>query len=171
MEQLVLYLVSKGFATCYLGDAKSKPDLDQYQPMIVVAFGKGGVTAVKAGQPQEVNRACESAAGSAAKCPKDYRGSKDCAICIQSPALAFYAAGWKNSYLYEKESLMQTKRMKELTLLDIGIAMCHMALAAEELWLDWRLSREDTSKELIWKGCQYVATLYYEIKAFDFVCS
>ena len=60
MEQLVLYLVSKGFATCYLGDAKSKPDLDQYQPMIVVA------------------------------------------ICIQSPALAFYAAGWKNSYLYEK---------------------------------------------------------------------
>lgn len=28
MEQLVLYLVSKGFATCYLGDAKSKPDLD-----------------------------------------------------------------------------------------------------------------------------------------------
>ena len=39
MEQLVLYLVSKCFATCYLGDAKSKPDLDQYQPMIVVAFG------------------------------------------------------------------------------------------------------------------------------------
>ena len=47
----------------------------------------------------------------------------------------------------KKESLMQTKRMKELTLLDMGIAMCHMALAAEELWLDWRLSREDTSKE------------------------
>ena len=36
----------------------------------------------------------------------------------------------------KKESLMQTKRMKELTLLDMGIAMCHMALAAEELWLD-----------------------------------
>ena len=47
MEQLVLYLVSKGFATCYLGDAKSKPDLDQYQPMIVVAFGKAAATAVK----------------------------------------------------------------------------------------------------------------------------
>lgn len=41
-----------------------------------------------------------------------------------------------------------------------------MALAAEELWLDWRLSREDTSNEPIWKGCQYVATLYYEIKSF-----
>lgn len=92
MEQLVLYLVSKGFATCYLGDAKSKPDLDQYQPMIVVAFGKAAATA----------GACESAAGSAAKCPKDYRGSKDCAICIQSSALAFYDAGWKNSHLYEK---------------------------------------------------------------------
>lgn len=39
----------------------------------------------------------------------------------------------------KKESLMQTKRMKELTLLDMGIAMCHMALAAKELWLDWRL--------------------------------
>ena len=37
----------KGFATCYLGDAKSKPDLDQYQPMIVVAFGKAAATAVK----------------------------------------------------------------------------------------------------------------------------
>lgn len=103
MEQLVLYLVSKGFATCYLGDAKSKPDLDQYQPMIVVAFGKAAATAVKKpASRKKINRACESAAGSAAKCPKDYRGSKDCAICIQSSALAFYAAGWKNSYLYEK---------------------------------------------------------------------
>ena len=66
----------------------------------------------------------------------------------------------------KKESLMQTKRMKEMTLLGMGIAMCHMALAAEELWLDWRLSREDTSNEPVWKGCQYVATLYYEIKSF-----
>ena len=123
MEQLVLYLVSKGFATCYLGDAKSKPDLDQYQPMIVVAFGKAAATAVK------------------------------------KPA-------GKIHIFMKKESLMQTKRMKEMTLLDMGIAMCHMALAAEELWLDWRLSREDTSKEPVWKGCQYVATLYYEIKSF-----
>lgn len=103
MEQLVLYLVSKGFATCYLGDAKSKPDLDQYQPMIVVAFGKAAATAVKKpASRKKLTELVNQPPGSAAKCPKDYRGSKDCAICIQSSALAFYAAGWKNSYLYEK---------------------------------------------------------------------
>lgn len=103
MEQLVLYLVSKGFATCYLGDAKSKPDLDQYQPMIVVAFGKAAATAVKKpASRKKLTELVNQPPGSAAKCPKDYRGSKDCAICIQSPALAFYAAGWKNSCLYEK---------------------------------------------------------------------
>lgn len=103
MEQLVLYLVSKGFATCYLGDAKSKPDLDQYQPMIVVAFGKAAATAVKSRLAVKINRACESAAGSAAKCPKDYRGSKNCTICIQSPALAFYDAGWKIHIFMKKK--------------------------------------------------------------------
>ena len=30
---------------------------------------------------------------------------------------------------------MQTKRMKELTLLDMGIAMCHMALAQKNFGL------------------------------------
>ena len=97
MEQLVLYLVSKALLSIVILEyRKSKPDLDQYQPMIVVAFGKAAATAVKKpASRQKNNRACESAAGSAAKCPKDYRGSKDCAICIQSSALAFYDAGWK----------------------------------------------------------------------------
>lgn len=71
MEQLVLYLVSKGFATCYLGDAKSKPDLDQYQPMIVVAFGKAAATAVKKpASRKKLTELVNQPPGSAAKCPK-----------------------------------------------------------------------------------------------------
>lgn len=107
MEQLVLYLVSKGFATCYLGDAKSKPDLDQYQPMIVVAFGKAAATAVKkpasrkkltelVNQPPVAQQNARKIIEAARIAPSAFT------ICIQSPALAFYAAGWKNSYLYEK---------------------------------------------------------------------
>ena len=66
----------------------------------------------------------------------------------------------------KKDGFVQTKRMKELTQLDMGIAMCHMALAAEELWLDWCLSMEEPGMEPEWKGCKYVATLYYETKTF-----
>jgi len=152
MEQLVLYLVSKGFATCYLGDAKSKPDLDQYQPMIVVAFGKAAATAVK--KPASRKKLTELVN----QPPVAQQNARKIIEAARIAPSAFNLQPWR--------FMPQTKRMKELTLLDIGIAMCHMALAAEELWLDWRLSREDTSKEPIWKGCQYVATLYYEIKSF-----
>lgn len=167
MEQLVLYLVSKGFATCYLGDAKSKPDLDQYQPMIVVAFGKAAATAVK--KPASRKKLTELVN----QPPVAQQNARKIIEAARIAPSAFNLQPWrfmpqdgKIHVFMKKESLMQTKRMKELTLLDMGIAMCHMALAAEELWLDWRLSREDTSNEPIWKGCQYVATLYYEIKSF-----
>lgn len=167
MEQLVLYLVSKGFATCYLGDAKSKPDLDQYQPMIVVAFGKAAATAVK--KPASRKKLTELVN----QPPVAQQNVRKIIEAARIAPSAFNLQPWrfmpqdgKIHIFMKKESLMQTKRMKELTLLDMGIAMCHMALAAEELWLDWRLSREDTSNEPIWKGCQYVATLYYEIKSF-----
>ena len=150
MEQLVLYLVSKGFATCYLGDAKSKPDLDQYKP----ASRKKLTELVN--QPPVAQQNARKIIEAARIAPSAFN--------LQP--WRFMPQDGKIHIFMKKESLMQTKRMKELTLLDIGIAMCHMALAAEELWLDWRLSREDTSKEPIWKGCQYVATLYYEIKSF-----
>lgn len=103
MEQLVLYLVSKGFATCYLGDAKSKPDLDQYQPMIVVAFGKAAATAVKKpASRKKLTELVNQPPVAQQNARKIIEAARIGAICIQSPALAFYAAGWKNSCLYEK---------------------------------------------------------------------
>ena len=99
MEQLVLYLVSKGFATCYLGDAKSKPDLDQYQPMIVVAFGKAAATAVK--KPASRKKLTELV-NQPPVAQQNARKIIEAARIAPSPALAFYDAGWKNSYLYEK---------------------------------------------------------------------
>ena len=102
MEQLVLYLVSKGFATCYLGDAKSKPDLDQYQPMIVVAFGKAAATAVK--KPASRKKLTElvnqpPVAQQNARKIIEQQGLRHLHSIF---SLAFYAAGWKNAYLYEK---------------------------------------------------------------------
>lgn len=167
MEQMVLYLVSKGFATCYLGDAQQKTDLDQYKVMIVVAFGKEAITSVKkltgrkklaelVNQPPVTQQNAKKILEAARVAPS--------ALNLQP--WRFMVQNGRIHIFIKKENVVQLKRIKELNLLGIGIAMCHMALTAEELWLDWRLSMEDAGKEPVWKGCRYVATLYYENKEF-----
>ena len=167
MEQMVLYLVSKGFATCYLGDAKQKPDLDQYQPMIVVAFGKAAVSTAKktAARKKLTELVCQPPVASQ-NARKIIEAARIAPSALNLQPWRFLPEDGKIHIFMKKDGFVQTKRMKELTQLDMGIAMCHMALAAEELWLDWQLSMEEPGNEPVWKGCKYMATLYYETKTF-----
>ena len=167
MEQLVLYLVSKGFATCYLGDAKQKTELDQYRPMIVVAFGKAAASAAKktSGRKKLTELVYQP--------PVAQQNARKIIEAARIAPSAFNLQPWrflpedgKIHIFMKKDGLVRTKRMTELSLLDMGIAMCHMALAAEELWLDWQLSMEEPGQEPVWKECRYIATLYYQTKQF-----
>ncbi len=167
MEQIVLYLVSKGFATCYLGDAKQKADLDQYRPMIVVAFGRAAVSAAKKPSARKkLTELVEQPPVAEQNARKILEAARLAPSALNLQPWRFQLQQGKIHIFMKKDNLMQTKRMKELNLLGIGIVMCHMALAAEELWLEWRLSMEEVGSEPTWKGCSYIATLYYETKDF-----
>jgi hypothetical protein len=58
-----------------------------------------------------------------------------------------------------KHSHLPSARWRQLQEIGMGIVMTHMALAAEEQWLNWRLSAVEDIAERELKGYTYVATL------------
>lgn len=166
MEQLVLYLVSKGFGTCYLGEAKLKPELDHYKPMIVVAFGKPAAAQKKSSDRKKLAELVpyQSVQDQSMRRILDAARLAPSAFNIQ-PWRFWIQEGCVHIFL-KKELPLRSKRIKELDLMGMGIVMCHMALAAEEQWLDWRLAPEEPLRVPAMKGCRYVATLFLTIKEF-----
>lgn len=160
MEQLVLYLTSNGLATCYLGDAKISQDMDGRTAMIVVAFGRGERVPVKGKNRKELS---ELLVGENQVDP-NYRWILEAARKAPS---AFNLQPWRFSVqedriqIYAKKNVVNvTPRMKELCQIGIGICLCHLALAAEEYWYDWRFSQEESSSLPVLKASQYVTTLH-----------
>ncbi len=159
MEQIVLYLVTKGIATCYLGDVKMTRPSEYYQTMIVVAFGRpvstlypvrskrkplADLVHYKEGTTPQIRKILE--AGRVAPS----------ALNMQPWRFVVYA---KRVHLFMKEGPKFLGRWREMQEIAMGIVMVHMALAAEEQWLNWRLQPIADMAERELKGYQYVATL------------
>lgn len=159
MEQIVLYLVTKGIATCYLGDFKMQAKSENYRTMIVAAFGYPGSTLYpirskrkllselvryKEETTQQIRRILEAAR----QAPS--------ALNKQPWRFIVYA---NRVHVFMKESSVYLSRWKELQEISMGIVMAHMAFAAEEQWLNWRLQPLSDVADREMKGYRYVATL------------
>lgn len=159
MEQIVLYLVTKGIATCYLGDVKMSGKSENYRTMIVVAFGRpistfypvrskrkllSELVHYKEETTQQIRRILEAGRQAPSAMNK------------QPWRFVVYA---NRIHLFMKDSPMFLNRWRELQEIGMGIVMVHMALAAEEQWLDWRLQPLPDVAEREMRGYQYVATL------------
>ena len=160
MEQLVLYLTSKGLATCYLGNAKTTQNLDGRTAMIVVAFGRAEKALPKEQHRKELSQLL--AAG--AQADANMRWILEAARKAPS---AFNLQPWRfvpqtdRIRIYSQKSMVNlTPRMKELKQISMGICLYHLALAAEEFWYDWSFSQEENSQTPAVKASQYVTTLH-----------
>ncbi len=166
MEQIVLYLVTKGIATCYLGDTKMPKGSDHYKTMIVIAFGRPASTLypVRSRRKALSELVCykEEASLQIRRILEAGRQAPS-ALNRQPWRFAVYE---NHIHLFMKESPKLFERWRELQEIDMGIVMVHMALAAEEQWLNWRLQPVADAAECEQKGWRYVATLSLSEQAF-----
>lgn len=161
LEQMVLYMAMKGIGTCYQGKAKILPTTNSegLKEIMVLSFGLPA---------EEVYRAPERA--------KRY-SLKD--ICIfkeeagdhirtllnaarMSPS-SMNSQPWRFVVYNNRIHLFSRKILffgdKLLTEADLGIALSHLMIALEELWLDGNIVKIDQISELSFNKSQYVTTL------------
>lgn len=164
MQQISLYLTTKGLGSCYMGSVKPKKAVMQglsQEYVITLAFGEG---------EHEVYRPSEKAK----RLPLDditvYKSevSKNVKIMIQAARLSpssMNSQPWRfvvydnRIHIFCKKNMFLTGVLNEIRLIDIGICLAHLLVAAEELWIDVKPIRVDNISNLAFKKNDYVISI------------
>lgn len=165
MEQIVLYLTARGLGTCYLGGViysgkdETPASGDAFTEVIAAAFGYPAETEQGSTRGRKsLSQICTMRGG----CPGNMKKILEAARMAPS---AGNRQPWRfivypnKVHIYMKNRVFQTKHGRMLEEVDMGIVMSHLALAAEEFWMDWKLQSIRTVAEKKIRGCTYVATL------------
>lgn len=162
MEQIVLFLTCRGIATCYQGNVKFlEAGESEKKELVVAALGypvhyiyreEGTAKRIPLAKQclfkEEPNKNVMTILRAANLAPSAYNGQP----------WRFIAYNNRIHVMVQKENVLVakpgTKRM-----VDIGIALAHMAITADELWLDieWKVLENVQSQNL--KRNNYVITM------------
>jgi len=143
MEQVVLFLTCHGIATCYQGNLKFPDSEDAgLKELIVVAAGYS--TCYLYRDEKEIKRI-----PLAKQCLFKEEAGKNVRTILKAANLApsamnsqpwrFVVYGNRIHIMTKKERFL--KKLEKGRFMDTGIALAHMAVAAEELWMDieWKV--------------------------------
>lgn len=166
MEQIVLYLTSKGLGTCYLDAAGTQKTMDSYRPLLLVAFGCPAVSGAPVHRRRkplsELARYKEEVPAGVAQILEAGRVAPS-AFNRQPWRFVVYA---NRIHIFMKKPVISTAHGRQLEEIGMGIVMTHMALAAEEQWMNWKLSPIGDVAERELKGYAYAATLQLSSQEF-----
>jgi len=164
IQQISLYLTAKGLGSCYMGSVKpKKTNMEglQFGYVIALAFGEG---------EHEVYRTADKAK----RLPIDdiavYKTdvSKNIKSMIQAGRLApssMNSQPWRfvvydnRIHIFCKKNIFLSSVLNEIKLIDIGICLAHLMVAAEELWIDVKALRLDNISNITFKKNDYVISL------------
>ena len=161
-EQLVLYLTAKDIGTCYQGGLRClnmAPARGLKQAMLI-AFGYGE-NKIYRNQEQARRKKLSRLCVFREAIDDDMRTLLKAARLAPS---AFNTQPWRFAvysnriHIMARDSLWNTIRSGG-TELDMGIMLCHLTLAAEELWMDTTFRRDEQLAENKWKKCSYIISL------------
>lgn len=159
MEQLALFLCTKGMGTCFLGSAKPKlvnPHKGEMRFVIMMAFGysKGPYTrkAVEAKRMElqdlcvykEVPRQWMKQLLDAARLAPSSLNSQPWRFVVYDNRIHVFA---------KKHNMSPLGRFEEF---NFGIMFSHLMIVAEELWLDVDLIRPDDISHKNFPNSQYI---------------
>lgn len=164
LEQVVLYLVTKSLGSCYLGGAKMRDlDIPGMKQMMILAFGKpeGNLyreAAMAKRLPlkelcvykEEADESMKTILKAARLAPSSLNSQPWRFIVFHDRILVFMC----------KEFILRSP-LTGLRLFNMGIMLCHMSLAAEELWLEAEVKEDESLKKKSYKNGQYVATITF----------
>lgn len=164
MQQLSLYIESKGLGTCFLGSANPGRSLKKtmkYDYVISIAFGKS---------KDPVYRE----ASEAKRLPEEelvvYKEevSSDIHKLVEAARLApssFNNQPWRfvvyknRIHVFTKKNPWFAKPMNKMKMIDMGVMMANLMIAAEELWIDVKVTKSDAIKSKSFPNNEYVLTV------------
>lgn len=160
LEQIVLYMTTKGLGTCYLGMKKLK-SAGELEPVIAVAFGKPK----KEFYEEERNPsrkpihelACYKTAVTE-DVKEIVRAGRLAPSSLNSQPWRFVVYDNRIHLFCRKEKLLP-EVMKKMHGIDMGIALAHLTVAAEEFWYSPQVTKLPNISEQKFKQHEYIVTV------------
>jgi nitroreductase len=161
LEQIALYLTTKGLSTCFL-ELHNKSNFETengYEPILMLAFGKGEKLLPR----ESINRLKMEEL-----CTFKTAVGDNIRVMLQA---ARYAPSILNNqpwrfvvyenriHIFCKKEIFLFNHYKKLKQMDVGMMMANMLVAAEELWSTVELVKRDNIVEKRFKKNQYVTTV------------
>lgn len=164
MQQINLYIESKGLGTCFMGGASPGMGLKKtirYDYIITLAFGKPKSEPYR--DPIEAKRLSEN---ELVVYKED--ASVDIHNILKAARLAPSSMNnqpwrfvvYKNHiHIFTKKNPWFAKPMDKTKMIDMGIMMANLMIAAEELWVDVKLTESESMMNKSFKKNEYVLTV------------
>lgn len=164
LEQISLYLTTKGIGSCYLGMAKPKKgklEVLDHEYVMTLAFGEG---------EQEIYRTVDNAKRLPIEDIAIYkenisRNVKAIMQAVRMSPSSMNSQPWKfvvydnRIHIFNKKQIFQTSALKEVQEVDIGICIAHLLVAADELWVDCVVQHFDNISNKTFKKYDYVTSI------------
>ncbi|BCJ95845.1 hypothetical protein acsn021_34140 [Anaerocolumna cellulosilytica] len=166
IQQIALYLTAKGLGSCYLGRLKAKKSvfdesLKEKEHVITLAFGEGEHEIYR--QSDRIKRLpltdiaiIKSEIGKNVKTMVSAARLAPSSMNSQPWRLVVYD---NRIHVFCKRNIFLQGILSELKLIDIGICLAHLVVAAEELWLNVRVVKVDNINNLSFKKNDYIISL------------
>lgn len=163
MQSLNLYIVSKGLGTCFLGSSPGRglKSTMKYEYIIALAFGMTDkplfrdISEAKRQQEEELIVYKEAVTSDIQKLLTAAR---------LAPS-AYNNQPWRfvvynnRIHIFARKIALLDKALNTIKMVDIGIMMANLLLAAEELWIDITISKSDIVKNKQFQNNEYILTV------------
>lgn len=163
MQQLNLYITSKGLGTCFLilGPGRALKATMKYDYVLALAFGKTSSPLYR--DSSEAKRLPESEVVVYKEdVPADIRQIIAAARIAPS---AYNNQPWRfvvyrnRIHVFAKKHIFLAKVLDYNKMIDMGIMLANLLLAAEELWVDVTLTQSEALKTKHFQNNEYVCTI------------
>jgi nitroreductase len=163
IQQLNLYLISKGLGTCYMGASPGMglKSTMKYTYVVALAFGKPSTQPLSTGS--EAKRLPEKELvvykeGVTSDIKQLLAATRLAPSSFNNQPWRFVV--YKNRiHVFAKKNLLLAKAFDHLKLVDMGIMLANLILAAEELWVDVTLSSLEHIKSKPLQNNEYITTV------------
>ena len=153
-ERLVLYMTTKGLGTCYQGccqlDPKEVPKGQQLAMIIAFGYAEGKLSREeREAKRQPLSRLCEFQAGTGDEIRTMLRCARLAPSALNRQPWRFRACNEQIEVFVEKDGAVPVRKSSSFSgqLFDMGIVLCHLLEAADELWIPLELVRDEKLAE------------------------
>jgi len=164
MQQLNLYLTSKGLGSCFMGSAKPKKSMMatmKYEYIITLGFGKTMEPPYR--DSADVKRLPEE---DVVVYKEEVRPEiKQMITAARLAPSSMNSQPWRfvvyqnRIHIFCKKNVFLSSILSKTKMIDIGISLANLLLAAEELWVDTSLTKSDIIKSKQFHNNDYILSV------------